>query len=215
MKKPIKLNLGCGLNTHPDYINIDNSPGVTLARFPRLKRLLFRLKIISEKQYRADWPAGITRLDLKRGLPFPDGSVERIYSSHFLEHLSADAGRGFLKECHRVLAPGGIFRLVVPDLVIAAEKYLEATRRISASPPGRFFRTAHDEFLKIICGQYLHKNRPGAEHCYIYDYPTLYLILSEIGFQKIERSSFRQSRDPDLASLDRKPAISLYLEIIR
>ena len=41
--------------------------------------------------------------DLRRGLPFPDESLSKIYSSHFLEHLSYKQGQEFLDECKRVL----------------------------------------------------------------------------------------------------------------
>ena len=60
--------------------------------------------------------------DLRRRLPFPDGSVQKIYNSHFLEHLTFTQGQHFLKECHRVLAPGGSFSVCVPS----AKPYLEA-----------------------------------------------------------------------------------------
>ncbi len=46
-------------------------------------------------------------------LPFPDNSIESMISHHCLEHI----GDGFLKlmdECHRILKPGGIFRIIVP-----------------------------------------------------------------------------------------------------
>ncbi len=60
--------------------------------------------------------------DLRRRLPFPDGSVEKIYSSHFLEHLTFRQGQQHLKECLRVLEPGGTISVCVPS----ARPYLEA-----------------------------------------------------------------------------------------
>jgi len=47
------------------------------------------------------------------GLPFPDESIESIVSHHFMEHV----GDGFIPlmdECHRILKPGGILRIIVP-----------------------------------------------------------------------------------------------------
>lgn len=46
-------------------------------------------------------------------MPFPDNSIESIISHHCLEHL----GDGFIRvmdECHRILVPGGVFRIIVP-----------------------------------------------------------------------------------------------------
>jgi Methyltransferase domain len=54
----------------------------------------------------------------------PDGIAEGVYASHVLEHLSYDDFWIALRNTHRLLKPGGIFRLVVPDLEIRARKYL-------------------------------------------------------------------------------------------
>jgi len=53
--------------------------------------------------------------DTRTGLPFHDDSVTFIYSEHFFEHLFLDEVGGLLKECHRVLAQGGVIRTVLPD----------------------------------------------------------------------------------------------------
>lgn len=47
------------------------------------------------------------------GLPFPDESIESIISHHFMEHLR-DGFVPLMDECHRVLKPGGILRVIVP-----------------------------------------------------------------------------------------------------
>ena len=49
-------------------------------------------------------------------LPFANASVLLIYSEHMLEHMSPAAGVNLLSECWRVLAPGGLLRVVTPDL---------------------------------------------------------------------------------------------------
>jgi SAM-dependent methyltransferase len=56
------------------------------------------------------------RLDLREPMPFLDNSCAMVHSEHFLEHLAYphDAMR-FLTECFRVLRPGGVFRVGVPD----------------------------------------------------------------------------------------------------
>lgn len=63
--------------------------------------------------------------DVSRGLPFDNGSVEEIYSSHFLEHLADRDVLPFLRECHRVLRPGGTVELIVPDLPAILWRFLE------------------------------------------------------------------------------------------
>lgn len=63
-----------------------------------------------------DQPSDVMCNIKREQLPFLDGSVGYLYASHVLEHLKDDEIRFFLRECHRVLRPSGLLRLVVPDL---------------------------------------------------------------------------------------------------
>ena len=56
-------------------------------------------------------------------LPFPDHSQSIIYSAHVLEHVDDATVRYLLRECHRVLKPGGHLRVEVPDLEVVVEAY--------------------------------------------------------------------------------------------
>lgn len=90
------LNVGCGARFHPAWVNVDAVPAAPEVR----------------------------AIDVRAGLPFGDGEFAVVYSSHVLEHLGADEAAGLLKQMHRVLAPGGIVRIVVPDLEAIAREYL-------------------------------------------------------------------------------------------
>jgi len=92
------LNLGCGRRTHPAWVNVDHLP----------------------------LRPGVQRVDLRRPLPFAGASFDAVYASHVLEHLEPAEGSFLLAEMRRVLRPGGIARLVVPDLERSARGYLEA-----------------------------------------------------------------------------------------
>jgi hypothetical protein len=122
-KKIIKLNIGCGPNGQFEgFENMDNSPSVLLSKFPIVKKLLYLFKVISEDQLKADW-TGVIRCDASKKLPYDNGAVSLIYSSHFLEHIPEKKGTQVLHECYRVLGKGGVLRIVVPDLLWYAEKY--------------------------------------------------------------------------------------------
>jgi predicted SAM-dependent methyltransferase len=84
--KSLKLNIGCGVNLKPDWVNIDLVRNADLT------------------------------LDMREPIPLPDGSAQMIYSEHFFEHLDypTDAMR-FLSECFRILEPQGTFSVGVPD----------------------------------------------------------------------------------------------------
>jgi len=90
------LNLGCGMRTHPSWTNVD-------------------FKARAE---------GVIEHDLLKGLPFADESFDAVYHSHLLEHFPKSYAPIFLKECFRVLRPGGVIRVVVPDLEQIARLYL-------------------------------------------------------------------------------------------
>src|SRR5437667_261709 len=83
----LKLNIGCGPNGQfAGYVNIDNSPSIWLRRLPRVKRILHRWGILTPQQLRDDW-RGVKKCDASRRLPYENATVDRIYSSHFLEHI--------------------------------------------------------------------------------------------------------------------------------
>jgi len=92
----ILVNVGCGAVHHPAWINLDVAPLAPEVR----------------------------RYDATRPLPFKAGTVDAVYHSHLLEHLSAGDARAFLGECRRVLRAGGVMRVVVPDLEGIAQAYL-------------------------------------------------------------------------------------------
>ncbi len=91
------LNVGCGAQFHPEWFNLD--------------------LVAVDKSVRV--------YDIRKGLPYPRDFFDAVYHSHLLEHLTPEQGRHLLAECHRVLRPGGVLRIVVPDLERIARLYLE------------------------------------------------------------------------------------------
>ena len=206
----LKLNLGCGRTTLPGWVNIDNSPSVILSKIPLAKYILFKLRVLSREQFENQWPKNIVWCDVSRKIPYPHGVADKVYSSHFLEHVEKEKGEDVLRETFRVLKKGGIFRLVVPDLVFHAQRYL---KKISGSDvPGR---EPHDELLFNIYGAYLESKRFGAWHRYMYDWPTLKFLLNEIGFSRVIRQPYQKSLDSELARLDSRPEDSLHIDAVK
>ena len=91
------LNVGCGRRYDRRWVNLD----------------------LSSRD------ASVVQYDVNDGIPFADGSFDAVYHSHVLEHLKPDQGQRLLAECFRVLAPGGVLRIVVPDLEKIAQLYLQ------------------------------------------------------------------------------------------
>lgn len=85
---PIKLDLGCGPSKKgPEWVGID--------------------------QYQFSGVDHVLTLG-SDPLPYGEGTVEEMHSSHFLEHLGAEARCHVINEAYRVLKPGGQFHVVVP-----------------------------------------------------------------------------------------------------
>jgi SAM-dependent methyltransferase len=121
------LNLGSSTRCAPDWNNIDFSWIIRLGRYPKLCRALHSRGLLSTPRYeriRQLDPHTIV-WDLRNGIPFPDAAFDVVYHSHLLEHIDREAAPVFLRECCRVLSPGGILRIVVPDLEWLARRYLD------------------------------------------------------------------------------------------
>lgn len=106
-------------------------------------------------------------------------------------------------------------RLVVPDLLWHAERYVRETRRIQKDSTLPSDRSVHDKFLVTIYGAYLSKKRYGANHCYMYDLPTLVSILKKIGFEKVRKCQYQKGGDEELLKYDTRPEDSLQIEITK
>ena len=58
----------------------------------------------------------------------PAGTADGVYASHVLEHLSLSDFRTALENTYRMLADGGVFRLIVPDHFERARKYVSTAK---------------------------------------------------------------------------------------
>lgn len=122
------VNLGCGEIGLAGWINIDWTLNARLIRNPSTRWLAHLLSRIGLMDMSTNWPPNLLLKDLRKGLPFKDGSVDFIYTSHFINLLKKYEVKYVLGECHRVLKKGGVVRIVVPDLELLARKYVERLR---------------------------------------------------------------------------------------
>ncbi len=185
----VKLNLGCGNCVPVGWINVDYAFGAKLAKIP-----IFRAINKKVGFFKMDWDERIKLHDLRKPFPFQNGSIDIIYTSHTLEHLSKQEGKQFLKECHRVLKTSGIIRIVVPDLECIVYQY--TCGNVSA-----------DMFLDKLCvvcdtsGMGLFKrtfaNKFYYPHKCMYDNKMMLALLHEMGFKAESRNSF----DSDIADI--------------
>jgi predicted SAM-dependent methyltransferase len=181
----MRINIGCGQTPTKGWRNYDNSLSLRLARIPILPSILCKLNIIENSQYqfiRFARANQIEYVDGRKRLPIPDASVEVLYSSHMLEHLDRNEAARFLKEAVRVLRPGGIIRIAVPDLkklVVQycesgdADTFIEATYLCVSRP-----RSFAQRLRLLLVG--------ARHHQWMYDGNSLCRLLMAHGFLRAE-----------------------------
>ena len=139
-----------------------------------------------------DWKDGNDlSLDITKPLPFPDNSVDRIYSSHTFEHFSYPRPMtDVLGECMRVLKPGGWIRISVPDASIYLKGYL-GNDGFDAET-WCVVKSAVYGISKIDCANYM--AYMNGEHRHMFDEENLVTILRRAGFADAAACDF----DPEL-----------------
>lgn len=175
--RPLRLHLGCADTYLDGWCNIDYArPG---------RRLDLR------------W-------DLRRRLPFPDRSVDEIFSEHLFEHIPYPGVMDLLRECYRLLQPGGVCRIGVPDFERYARSYLGDDPLIDEVRPQRPTRA-----LAVAEMFFLHGHRSS------YDVTTLSTMTRTAGFELVEASRSGEGRIVPCPDSPRRKAETLYIDAIK
>ncbi len=173
------LNLGCGSRFHQDWVNVD---------------------------FTSQNPAVMAH-DLRERLPFEDASFDCVYHSHVLEHLPRFYAPMFCHECYRVLKPGGIIRVVVPDLEQLARIYLDLFERSLQGD-----RSAAEQYTWILIELFdqIARNHSGGDMLKYWKQdpmPARDFVLARIGSEALEtvertRESVQSTASPEEALSD-------------
>jgi SAM-dependent methyltransferase len=152
------LHLGCGTKYLPGFLNIDGN-------------LFNKIDL---------W------LDVRNGLPFPSNTVDSIYSTHMFEHFYPDELQMLLRECLRVLRPGGGIRLIVPNLASAISAY---SQKQSA-----WFYDSFPRHFDSLGGRFSNFVFCDGQHRTAFDFSYLDEVLRQSGFREVEPSAEGTSR---------------------
>jgi len=181
-----KLNLGSYKNMfYYGWINVD---------------------ILNLKQFADQQSYRFRQIDLSKNIPCESNEVDLLFHSHILEHFNREDGKNFLKECYRVMKPGGIMRISVPDAKLLTQKYLDGTimdyRYVNIGVE-RADNTA-EALYELLC----------TNHKTLYDEDALTKMLSEVGFKNIRKESPFTSRSKtiQMQTINTFPTLSLILE---
>jgi len=195
------LHLSCFDKGIPGWMNTDVSPHLFIAKVPGAAWLLHKAGRLNDERYRqhrAGVFSGIRYLDLAKPFPFAPESFRNVFCAHVFEHLYREEAQRCAREVCRVLEPGGVFRVTVPDLDSAVAGY-------DPQQP--------DGFLEMIYENYhlADKNR----HHWMYNERSLEGLLRTAGFGDVARCQYRRGRCPDLDRLDNRPDGTLFMEAYR
>jgi predicted SAM-dependent methyltransferase len=175
-----RLNWGCGEYPEPGWLNSDikDSPGIDIVA------------------------------DVRSGLPLETDSIDYITSIHALPELPFSDLVPALTELRRVLKPGGVLRLALPDLERGIAAFQRGDREYFHVP---------DEDARSIGAKFVTQMTwYGYSHSlFVYDFVEE--LLERAGFAQITRCQYKQtaSRWPDIADLDNRERESLFVEAVK
>jgi hypothetical protein len=188
-------------------------------------RILVRFGLLPEKYRERKWPE-IKIHDCRKGLPFKNGEVEVIYSSHFFEHVHRHEAFFILKDCFRTLKWGGTIRIALPDVKKIVWAYVNgdmSTLRTRDLTDDMVPFGLCDFLMMQFYPVELNESRPPgfirklqevalARHKWMYDAHTFTTMMERAGFSAIEEKECGESRIEEAALLDLKPETTFYLE---
>jgi predicted SAM-dependent methyltransferase len=167
MSKLRYLNLGCGSHFHTDWVNVDFSKT----------------------------GEGVIAQNLLEGIPFEDNTFEVVYHSHVLEHFPRDKARDFIQECYRVLMPGGIIRIAVPDLEQIVKNYIRLFETGKANLDNNEIRADYDWIMTEMYDQAV-RSTSGGE------------MIKYLSKEKLDNEDFIYSRLGHEAKMIRQGMVS-------
>ena len=169
----VKLQLGCGSNRLPGWLNTD-------------------MNVYTVR-------AGAEYLDVSKKFWLPDCSVDYVFSEHLFEHLTYPQAGHMLSECHRVLKPGGVIRIATPNLAFLADLYLHPDSGINRQ---YIEWAAKQGGIPATPTYVLNRFHTAWGHQIVYDHDTLVGLLSQYGFRDIRRCEMSKSAHEALSGVE-------------
>jgi predicted SAM-dependent methyltransferase len=207
-----------------ETVRATNRP-VASVRFRRAARRMprpFALEVGGLKK-RPGWlPVNVNAvtpyyMDGTKPWPFEDGALSHVYADNMIEHVPLAGARVFFAEAHRCLRPGGIIRLVTPDVRTHVELYLAGDDVVRSNLADEYRSLGvvieHPiDMLRTPIGEF------GHHAGYVYDFDTLDAELRRAGFAPAVRRNMQESDDPMLRGLEERPAhgpLQMVVEAVR
>lgn len=146
---------------------------------------------------------GTVFLDGRRSFPIATDALDYVFSEHVIEHLEFAEALCMLRECRRVLKPGGRIRIATPDLQQIVALYSNPDGEDQEHYIRWIMRTFRAEFGDFSPVHAINQSFHGWRHKFIYDEATLRQSLESAGFGEITRVQPGESADEHLRGLER------------
>lgn len=206
------LQYGCGFSNPTGWENYDSSPTLRIQRTPIIGKIM-------KSSLNVVFPNNIKYGDIVNGLNVSKNNYDGIYCSHVLEHLSYYDLKKTLKNTYEYLKPGGIFRMVLPDLEFLCREYVN---EVNKKNPKSSLRFMNDSLLGVTerkrgLKQTLINMLGNSKHLWMWDYYSLSEELKEVGFLDIRRCEFNDSVDKMFLRVEEKDRFinCLSIEVIK
>jgi len=175
-----RLNWGCGPRGAAGWINSDrqSGPGVDYV------------------------------CDVRGGLPLPADSLDYAVSVHALQEVALEEQVTALTELHRLLRPGGVLRLCLPDAEKAIRAYLTGDRD--------YFVVPDDDFASLG-GKFVAHILWYGHSRVMYTFDFVEELLLRAGFARVHRCAYRRSQSGliGITDLDNRARETLFVEAVK
>jgi SAM-dependent methyltransferase len=173
------MNWGCGDSGVPGWINSDmkDGPGIDLS------------------------------CDIRMGLPLEDGSMDYVVSIHALPEIAYPDLVPTLLELRRVIRPGGVLRLSLPDLERGFAAYQRNDHDYFLIPDSEVANIGSKLIVQLVWYGYSRT---------LFTYDFIEEMLYKAHFSRVYRCSYRQtaSQYAEIVELDNREPESLFVEAI-
>jgi predicted SAM-dependent methyltransferase len=187
-----KYNLGCGPKIYQNFLNVGYWNQLESGRI--------------YKDLNGTDNTFMLNHDLRFGIPADDNTLDLVYHSHMLEHLTYQEGIVFIAECLRVLKPGGTMRILVPDLELWINAYTNNNTfffnqyRNYGGIDKEIYVTKAAVFMGML---HNHEHRCG------YDYESLKWLVEHVGFSDVNRTLYALGSVEDLDVIEPMDALKI------
>lgn len=142
---------------------------------------------------------GIVYLDVTKPFNLPDSSFDYVYSEHLFEHLNYKEEINMLKECYRILKPGGIIRISTPNIEFLIDLYFHPEKEINKAYIEFDAHRTRQPNNAVYAINHFHTDWG---HRIIHSPESLKNILTEIGFKNICQCEIGKSTHEPLNNIE-------------